>query len=155
MFLIFCQGAELTAIYWGSFAATRFLSIFGSISLHPLLVLILCFGLCAISGIVLVFKAESSLLILQIFIGLIGASMGPMYAAGLVWLELHVPVSNMISACFTAFGATGLIIGPIVIGQFIESFPMLLMYVTLALTLVCTLALAVAFFITLCKNKSS
>ena len=71
------QGATVTAIFWGSFAAMRFLSIFFALKLSPLQLLIVSFVLSLAGSIGLVIYGETSLLALQICSGIMGVAMGP------------------------------------------------------------------------------
>ncbi len=60
------EGAYITSIYWGSFAAMRFLAIWASIRLNPLVIMLLSFALCLVSSIALLIYAESSLWVLRV-----------------------------------------------------------------------------------------
>jgi hypothetical protein len=60
------EGAQVTAIFSGSFAAMRFLAIFLAVYINPLPTLLLSFALSVGGGIALVFLAEKSFTILQV-----------------------------------------------------------------------------------------
>lgn len=53
------EGAFITAIFWGSFAAMRFVAIFAAIKLKPHFILVTSFAICLIGSIPLAVWAET------------------------------------------------------------------------------------------------
>ena len=118
------QGAFVTAIYWGSFAACRFLSIFLAIYLNPLSTLFMSLALCLIGSVGLVYHAWRSLLTLQLMVAVLGIGNAPLYAAGLLWMEKYVVVTNKVGA-FCSFSAmTAFAFCLAIIGSFIVETPL-------------------------------
>ncbi len=60
------EGTYVTAVFWASFAAFRFASIFLAIYLDPQKTMALAFALCLSSSVALAFLAQHSLLALQV-----------------------------------------------------------------------------------------
>ena len=73
-----------------------------------------------------------------------GLGMAPIYATGLLWSENYVVVTDKIGLAFTASGMLGPQLFPIIVGNFIEHSPMLLMNMVFAIVLCCTLIFALA-----------
>ena len=125
------DGAYLTAIFWGCFAAFRFLAIFLAIYLNPLATMILSFVLSLGSGIGLAIAAEDSLLVLQVLVAFMGCGTASIYATGLLWVEKYIVVTNKIGAAYAFCAMLGPDIFPILVGSFVVEHPMTLMYVVL------------------------
>ncbi len=60
------RGALITSIYWGCFATMRFIAIWASIALNPLVIMTISFVLCLISSIALVFFGETYVWVLEV-----------------------------------------------------------------------------------------
>lgn len=74
---------------------------------------------------------------------------------GLLWLGQHLKVTNRIGSIFTVASSAGCDLLPILVGQFIEATPMILMYVQLVGVAVCVLTFTVAYLATNCSVKRS
>ena len=88
--------------------------------------------------------AEHSLLVLQVSVAVMGLGMAAIYATGLLWSEDYVVVTDKIGLAFTISGMLGPQLFPIIVGNFIEHNPMLLMNMVLAIVLCCTLIFSLA-----------
>ena len=84
------------------------------------------------------------MLALQILVAVMGLGMAAIYATGLLWSEDYVVVTDKIGLAFTISGMLGPQLFPIIVGNFIEHNPMLLMNMVLAIVLCCTLIFALA-----------
>ena len=73
-----------------------------------------------------------------------GFGMASVFATGFLWLENHTPVTSRIGALLSIFASLGPDVFPIIVGQFIERQPMVMMYVTLAAVIVCAALFSVA-----------
>ena len=73
-----------------------------------------------------------------------GLGMAAIYATGLLWSEKYVEVTDKIGLAFTVSGMLGPQLFPIIVGNYIEDNPMLLMNMVLAIVLCCTLIFALA-----------
>ena len=96
------------------------------------------------SGIALCLFAEHSLLLLEITVAVMGLGMASIYATGLLWSENYVEVTDKIGLAFTVSGMLGPQLFPIILGNYIEDNPMLLMNMVLAIVLCCTLVFILA-----------
>ncbi len=141
------DGAYVTAIYWGSFAAFRFIAIFLSIYLNALTTMLISLGFCIASSLGLAIFAESSLLTLQVLIALMGFGIAAIYPTGLVWMENYIVVTNKIGAAYSFSAMAGLVIFPFLAGTFIVQYPMSLMYLVLSITVGCVVIFGMAAFI--------
>ena len=89
-------GAEITATFWGCFAAMRFLSIFAAIFLKPIYVMSLSCLVSCIGGILLAIYGDQSVTILWAGSAMLGFGIASIYATGLLWLESHMKITNQI-----------------------------------------------------------
>ena len=142
------EGAKINAIFWGSFAAMRFAAILISIKLSALSQMILSFTLCAIGSISLVIAGNLYKYVLCVSSGLMGAGMASVYACGILWIEQHITVTNRIMSSMIISGSIGADLFPIILGQFMASFPMILMYLQAAVVFMCILLFSSAYVIT-------
>ena len=60
------DGAYITAIFWGCFAAMRFVAIFAAVKMKPIYIMLLSFGCCFIGSIPLVIWGETSPMVLKV-----------------------------------------------------------------------------------------
>ncbi len=77
-------GAENTAVFWASFAATRALAIPAAIFLSPEFIMWLSLGVALAGASVLSLFGESSVVLLQAGSVLMGAGMASIFATGIV-----------------------------------------------------------------------
>ena len=138
------MGARITAVFWGSFAAMRFIAIFISMKLNPLGTLIFSFFMSIVGCTLLAIFAESSVLILGIFTAFMGIGMAPIYASSMLWMDQFMTITNKIGGLMTVAAGVGADAFPLLLGQFIASFPMLLMYMQVGLIYFCILLFALA-----------
>ena len=96
------------------------------------------------SGVALCLFAEHSLLGLQVMVAVMGFGMAAIFPTGLLWAEKYIVVSNKIGSAFALSGMVGPELFPIMVGSFIESNPMFLMYTILISILCCTLLFTLA-----------
>ena len=89
-------GAKITAMFWGCFAAMRFLAIFAAIYLKPIYVMSLSCLVSCVGGIVLAVHGDQSVTILWAGSAMMGFGMASIYATGLLWLESHMKITNRI-----------------------------------------------------------
>ena len=144
------QGADVTAVFYASFALARFTSIFLSTKMRPFSMLVTSFILCCIASVVLVFWGEHSALVLQVASAVMGVGMGPAYASSVLWVEEQVLVTNRLGTAIMIASSIGADAFPIIIGQVLADMPMFLMYAEFATVFFC-LAIFV-FVLILAKN---
>ncbi len=127
------DGAFVTAIFWGTFAASRFASIFLAIYLNPLATLMLSLSLCLCSGVGLIWLGEYSLTTLQVLASILGCGMAPLFAGGFLWMEKYIIVTNRIGAACSLAAMAAYSISPVIVGTFIVAQPMTFAYVILGI----------------------
>ena len=89
-------GAEITAIFFGCFAAMRFVSIFTAIFLKPIYIMFISCLASSIGCVLLAIFGDQSVSILWVGSALLGFGMASIYATGLLWLESHMKITNRI-----------------------------------------------------------
>ena len=60
------DGAYVTAIFWGSFAAMRFVAIFLAVKMKPIYIMLISFGFCFVGAVPLVIWGDTSPMILKV-----------------------------------------------------------------------------------------
>ncbi len=86
--------AHLNALFWGTFATVRGVSIFIASLISPLQMLILDLLGCIMSSLVLSFEASTNDTVLWVGTAVLGASMASLFPAGISWLESYAPVTG-------------------------------------------------------------
>ena len=151
------EGAKVNAIFWGSFAAMRFAAIFISFKMSALSQMILSFTLCAVGSIFLAIAGNIYKYGLCVCSALLGTGMASVYACGILWIEQHITVTNRIVSSMVISGSVGADLFPIILGQFMATFPMLLMYLQVSVVFMCIALFSTAYGITriISKNKTT
>ena len=85
--------------------------------------------------------------VLKVCSGLMGVGMASIFASAFLWLEQHVLVTNQIGSLMIISAEIGADLFPIVVGQFISSFPMLLMYLQLAVVFICIKLFVLSYYL--------
>ena len=60
------DGAYITAIFWGCFAAMRFVAIFAAVKMKPIYIMLISFGCCFVGCIPLVIWGDTSPMVLKV-----------------------------------------------------------------------------------------
>ncbi len=60
------DGAYITAIFWGCFAAMRFVAIFAAVKMRPIYIMVVSFAFCLLGAVPLAFWAETSPTLLKV-----------------------------------------------------------------------------------------
>merc|ERR1711997_33051 len=94
------KGSTVTAVFWGTFAATRGLAILLAMIARPGLVMWTSISLCLLSSLLLSILGASSPALLYTATGLLGAGMASIFATGFLWTEQRIAVTSKISAVF-------------------------------------------------------
>lgn len=89
-------GSQITATFWGCFAAMRFVSIFTAIFLKPIYVMFVTCLISCIGIVLLVVYGNHSIIILWVGSAMLGLGMASVYATGLLWLESFIRITNRI-----------------------------------------------------------
>ncbi|XP_066996857.2 uncharacterized protein [Anabrus simplex] len=133
-------GSVISVVFWGSFAAMRFASIFFASGFSPLTMLILNFVFCT-TGTVLV-SALANHLETALWVGtaLIGIGLASMFPTGILWIERYIHVSNKVAAIFVIGVSLGQMICPITVYRLMINNPQMLMHSALVINMLCILA---------------
>ena len=137
------QGSDVTAIFWGSFAGTRGIAIFLAIIAKPEIIMWSSFATCIIGTVILSSYAGSSALILYIGTSLMGIGMASIFATGFLWVEKRMTVTNKISSVFIIASSAGADVFPVLVGQLVETSPMVFIHLTTGIVGGCVLMFAV------------
>jgi len=138
----------VTTTFWGSFAATRFISIFVAHFFKPMSMLILNLGLCTLGSISLCIGAQSSLTVLYVGSAILGLAMASTFATGFLWTESHLTVTHKIASAFSIASALGEMIFPTIVGLLMGDQPMALMYLMFISNVLCISTFVGAWFMT-------
>ncbi|GLG93714.1 Uncharacterized protein GBIM_01055 [Gryllus bimaculatus] len=128
---------QLFIVFWGSFAAMRFASIFFASGFSPLTMLMLNFAFCTSGSIFVSFLADRFETALRVGTALIGIGLASMFPTGILWIERYIHVSNKVAAVFVIGVALGKLICPITIYKLMDIERMLFMYATLVINIIC------------------
>ena len=132
-------GAKITAVFWGMFATVRFVAIFAAMKMKTIYIMVASCSLSVAGAFILAVAGNVSTLAMYLASALLGSGMASIYASGVLWCEQFMVITNKIGAAFTVASASGADVYPILIGQYIETTPMILMYFTVSLIGLCTL----------------
>ncbi|CAG5134955.1 unnamed protein product [Candidula unifasciata] len=118
------EGAHITAIYWASFATSRFLMIFVAKFLSAVRLLYLCCTLMVIAFSSFIISAVAgNILALTVFAALAGLSMSAVFPAGFLFTETELlRVTAPISSCILVSASVGTMVNPLVLGYLMEEF---------------------------------
>lgn len=140
-------GVRITAVFWGSFMMMRLVAIFISLRLSPLGILLFGFFMSLVGSTLLALFAESSVIAMGIFTSFMGIGMAPIYASSILWMDQFMKVTNKIGGLMTVSSGIATDAFPLLLGQFIASFPMLLMYLQVCLMYFCVVLFAFATWV--------
>lgn len=129
------QGAVVAAIFWGSLATGRGLSIFIARCCGPNVMLVLDCIFMLIGGLVLSVGVQFYDRLLWVGTLILGLGMSSVFPAGISWAEKYFHLTGKSTAMFVIGSAIGQMFVPIITGYAYEQYgAMVLMYVTLALS---------------------
>ena len=130
-------GAEITLGFYSTFALGRLLAIFVSTRVRPFKIIALSFLICLASAIVLAAAADKAEL--WLWAGSVSAGMGmaATYATTFAWVEEHLTVTAGIGGLLTVAGSLGPDVMPLLVGNYIQESPMVMMYLYVAVVVMC------------------
>ena len=135
------DGAHLTTLFWTTFTVFRCFSI---AYLQWISTEVCIFGNIAIitiaNGIIVPF-GNSHLLMLWLGVAIMGIGFSSIWACVFGFLEEHLTVTPLMSAFMIVSAGLGEFVFPAIISEFIDWYPMILMWVTAA----CTAGIVVLF----------
>jgi len=118
------QGSDLLAFFYLTFAASRALVIPLSIWVAPGQVVLGSLLLVLLSSVSLSVWATHSHLILVLAVAMAGAGVASVFASGMLWVKEQMEVTNRISSVFTMSCSISSQLYALLIGSYIESWPM-------------------------------
>lgn len=135
-------GAQMSSVYWASFAVGRFLCIFVVRFLSSTQILVLC-SLATVLSILgfLLFAGHAIDAGVWVCTVASSLSMGPIFASIFMWMEAELVrvTGRMVSAVIVASAASGMV-NPVIIGYLMQEFtPMWFCYLLFAESILCLL----------------
>jgi len=121
--------ADVLAILYLTFAAVRLLLIPISTLVSSNTILITSSLTLLVSTSILSISGETNLLIMQIGIGLTGAGIASMFAAGMLWLKNVIKLNNKITAIICFASRVSEKVYSLVGGMLMETYPVGFLYV--------------------------
>ena len=142
------QGSDLAAIFWGTFAAMRGLAVLLAIIARPVIVMWSSFILCLLGSTILSVWAGQSSLVLYLGTAVLGVGMASIFATGFLWAEQKISVTGLVSAWLIISSSLGAKLFPVIVGNLVERWPMMLHYLCVAIVCGCVLIFSLATFLT-------
>ena len=132
------QGTRVTSVFWGSFAASRGISIFIARCCSPTVMLIMDLVFTNVALAALVMTLDSHASVIWYASALLGFGMASIFPTGITWAERYMEVTGKSTAVFVIGSALGEMCMPALTGFLFEAKdPMWLLYVMLASAVVC------------------
>ena len=126
------KGAKITSVVSCCYALTRLLGSFAAIKLKPFTIVAASLALLLACAVPLCVNANTNYYVFYLGVSGLGLGIGPIYAAGLTWLEQNIPMTNKIMGAITVSVYAGIIVLPLIMGQTAATLPMIVMYSMLA-----------------------
>lgn len=133
------RGYTLTYVFWGSFAAARFLAIPIAIKVSCRNMLLGDLGICFLASVLLVAGADRMESLLWTGVGVLGVGMASVLPTSLAWLERHMRVTNRAASVVLLGAAFGEMALPFLASHLIEREPAVLVYVNVSVVTLCCL----------------
>lgn len=130
-------GLMIAVVFWGSFAAMRFASIFFSSGFGPMTMLILNFVFCTVATVLLSAVASRMETALWVGTALLGIGLASIFPTGILWIERYIHVSNKVAAAFVMGASTGVMVCPVVVYQLMVISPAMLMHSAVVINILC------------------
>ena len=141
------QGSDVIAVFWGTFAAMRGLAVVLAIIARPVLVMWSSFLLCLLGSTILSVWAAQSSLVLYIGTTVLGLGMASIFATGFLWAEQTITVTSKVSATLIISSSLVAKLFPVMVGNLVERWPMMLHYLCLIITSCCVIIFSLVTFI--------
>jgi hypothetical protein len=135
-------GLVIAVVFWGSFAAMRFASIFFSSGFCPITMLILNFVFCTLGTVLLSTMASHTETALWVGTALLGIGLASIFPTGILWIERYIHVSNKVAAAFVTGASLGEIVCPIAVYRLMVNNPAMLMHSAVFINILCIVTFA-------------
>lgn len=134
------MGATVTSVFWTSFTIGRGLGIILVKYISPQVLLGTDCLLSVVSMLPMLLWAHSHVSVLWISSVALGLTMSTIFATGITWTERYVKISGAVGTIFLIAGATGEIVGPLILSAMYKRFGIeafvYIMFTATAITLV-------------------
>jgi len=130
-------GLMIAVVFWGSFAAMRFASIFFSSGFGPMTMLVLNFVFCTVATVLLSALAGRMETALWVGTALLGIGLASVFPTGILWIERYIHVSNKVAAAFVMGASIGEMVCPVVVYQLMVISPTMLMHSAVVINILC------------------
>jgi len=117
------SASDLQAIFYSTFATFRALMIPISAVLSPTSILWCSLSTLVFATTILSVWADTSLVMLQLGVALVGAGVASVFGSGMLWMKNHVKVTNKVGSVFTFTCTIAAQTYTILIGSYIEVHP--------------------------------
>ena len=134
------KGANVTAVFWGSFAFSRGVGIFLIRVLSPTTIIFSDIILALIGFVPVLFFVTYHPAVLWVSSVIIGIAIATIFAAGISWTDIHITVTDSIVSIFMCGAALADFYGPILIVFLMEEVSYMA-YIYLLFGCVCILLL--------------
>jgi hypothetical protein len=132
-------GLMIAVVFWGSFAAMRFASIFFSSGFSPMTMLVLNFVFCSVATVLLSAMASRVETALWVGTALLGIGLASVFPTGILWIERYIHVSNKVAAAFVMGASVGEMACPAIVYQLMVISPAMLMHSAVVINILCIL----------------
>ena len=133
------KASFLASVACGAFAVNRLISIFVATLIKTTTMQIISFIMLVTGNLLLLFFANTSEVMLWTSVVIVGAGHANVNPCILSFLEERMNVTTSVCGIFLLSASVTMIAVPIVVGNFIESDPMLYVYLNLGGLFACTL----------------
>lgn len=137
-------GSYMTSAFWAAITIARLLSVFISMKISPLKLIISDVCLMVTASLILLFLMLNDWALWLASV-IFGAGNASAYAAIIGWMNNHIIITNIFSAIFSMGSAAGDMVIPFIITYFIESIPEMFVYVTTAAVVLMTIFLLLLY----------
>jgi hypothetical protein len=132
-------GLVIAVVFWGSFAAMRFASIFFSSGFCPITILLLNFVFCTFGTIILSTMASRTETALWVGTALLGIGLASVFPTAILWIQRYIHISNKIAAAFVMGASLGEMTCPLIVYRLMVSNPAMLMHSAVFINVLCIL----------------
>lgn len=141
------KAAFMSSVMSGAYAANRFVSIFVATKIKPKTMLYISFGMLTTGNLILLFFANTSEVMLWIAAVIIGAGLSCVVPCIMSFLEERMNVTTGVCSTFLISACISLIVTPLLIGNYIEKYPMTYVYINLLGLTACCIIFSCLFVI--------
>ncbi|GIY85279.1 sodium-dependent glucose transporter 1A [Caerostris darwini] len=140
-------GSYMTSVFWGSFAAARFASIFLAIWFSNLQMIIFDIVICITGALILVIFGASDIWAVWLATVLLGVGTASFFPAAVGWTDRYITMTNKIASSFSIGASFGEMVIPYIIGIYINTVPEILTYMVAASSILSVVVILILWLI--------